>query len=154
MAYQLLARIGDGSVQSPVPPFLSIGLLLLLAGWGLYEVWERNRKMNLYDDAYAAFVANPLDSSLRENARECANQYASALLKPASDRNLQRTSFFNDIDNVYRTAKGQEKLRKKIEDNKPTRHADRLAELQKMFDQGLISEEEFQTKRTQILNEF
>lgn len=121
-------------------------------GIALYYYWERKQTKESYEVAYAKFAANPTDVRLRDNALAKAELYSRSVGEDSSERGIHLASLRQSIETLHRSAKDSVEMKKLVAD-KSTGPADRLAELQKMLDQELISEQEFQTKRTQILDE-
>jgi Short C-terminal domain len=118
----------------------------------IYYHFSRKQAKEDYDVAYSRFAANPMDARLRNKALNEAEAYSRAVGTESSETGIHAASLRQSIETLHRAAKESAEVKKLVAE-KAVGPADRLEELQKMMDKGLISEDEFQAKRAQILEE-
>ncbi len=108
-----------------------------------------------YDDALAALRSNPTDSALRADALEKGRRYLGLLRENRAITVYDEAKLKNDLDAACAAAPTIHEAAHPVVVAAPARPTveDRLTSLNDLYQKGLITDEEYTSRRQQILSE-
>lgn len=139
--------------------FLCIGVIIIsiaIIVWIFYNSSQKREKIAVAERVYKSNLEqlkrSPSDTNLRQKALSSGREYARIAREGGKETLFDEVALMNDINAVaggYSVKPTEEKA--EIVAERST--SERLAELAKVKEQGLISEDEYNAKRSAILDE-